>query len=346
MSRTREEIFGQYAALEQTLALSQRNRGIFERLLEQTAPKSIVFMGCGSSYSLSCSFRSIASLRARIPVYAFAAGDLWLHSARCRLALTDALVISVSRSGRTSELINACRAIREMNVGARLVSVVCAEDTPLEEMSLLTVKMPWAFDDSVCQTRCVSNLYAMGALIIGDLFHDGELRDGLTRVAQLGPDYLNRCDGPARRLAEADWDHAVVLADGEIDGLAEEGALAFKEICRVNSNCYHVLDVRHGPIVLIRERTLVLAAFNAPVSAYERALLAEIRSGGALLAVCSDEPVQVDGAVNFALGAKVAPAAAGLGLAAVCQLISCARAEAAGFDPDAPEGLKPWVDLG
>ena len=37
--------------------------------------------------------------------------------------------------------------------------------------------------------------------------------------------------------------------------IASEGALAFKEIARIPSISYHLLDVRHGPMVLIDDKT-------------------------------------------------------------------------------------------
>lgn len=345
MKLTLREIYAQYDALERTIALIDEKRGELVDTVRGMDPKAVVFTGCGSSYSLSCSFRSIASMRTRIPVYAVAAGDLWLNCERYRSMLSDALVISVSRSGQTSEVIKAYQSVAKLGVGTRFLSIICAENTPLETLSDMTLRMPWAFDESVCQTRCVSNLYAMGAMVVDALFGDGSIRESMSRVAAAGPDYLKRVDPIARSIAEMGWDHVVVLADGEVDGLAEEGALAYKEISQLNSNYYHLLDVRHGPMVLIREKTLVIACVKSPACSYEMALVDDLLRQGATAVCYSQMPLEKKDAVCVDFGREVGEVAGGLGLVALCQLISYYKSQVVGCDPDHPDGLRPWIEI-
>ena len=60
------------------------------------------------------------------------------------------------------------------------------------------------------------------------------------------------------KIGKQEFNNGIVLGECEITGLAEEGALAFKEIYQLNSNHYPVLDVRHGPMVKIDSKTLVI----------------------------------------------------------------------------------------
>ncbi|MBQ6374398.1 MAG: SIS domain-containing protein [Clostridia bacterium] len=345
MSLTLGEIRGQYAALKKTIQLLDEKHAALKEMIRNERPSSIVFTGCGSSYSLSCAFRTIASLRTDIPVYAVAAGDLWLNCVRYRRMLEGALVIAVSRSGETSELVNACTAIRDADVGTRFLSVVCAENTPQEALSDFTLCMPWAFDASVCQTRCVSNMFAMGAMIIGCLFDDPTIREGMAKMAACGPDYLERIEPIAKDLAAKAWDHGVVLADGEIDGIAEEAALTFKEICQQNSNYYHVLDVRHGPMVMIGAKTLVVAAVKSPVCKYEAQLIQDLVATGATVVCYAAQAIDIQGALCVPLGEEVGSVAFGLGLVALCQLTTYYKSLIVGCDPDRPDGLDPWIRI-
>ena len=345
MSLTLQEIRGQYQALEKTVALLDGQREQLKALLDRR-PASLVFTGCGSSFSLSCAFRSIAALRTDIPVYALASGDLWLNCERYARLLRDALVISVSRSGETSELVNACKAAAALGTGTRFLSIICAEGTPLEAISDFTLRMPWAFDHSVCQTRCVSNLFAMGAMVVGALFGDPSIREGVARMAACGEDYMARIEPVAKALAAGDWDHGVVLADGEIDGIAEEAALTFKEICQQNSNYYHILDVRHGPMVLIRGRTLAVVAAKSPLCQYELQLINDLIATGAKVVCYTMQPVEVPGATCIALGTDVGSVAFGLGLVAICQLTTYYKSLHVGCDPDRPDGLDAWIRIG
>lgn len=346
MKLTLKEIFAQYDALKQTIALLDANRDALKEYVAKVNPRAIVFTGCGSSYSLSCSFRTIASLRTELPVYAVASGDLWLNSEKYRSMCKDALVITVSRSGQTSEVLNAFKAVAAMNVNASFMGIACVVDSPLKALCGFTLEMPWAFDNSVCQTRCVSNMYSMGAMVIGALFGDDTIREGIVKVAECGPAYLEKVQDTAKQLAELDWDHAVVLADGEIDGLAEEAALTYKEISQLNSNYYHILDVRHGPMVLVGKKTLLIAAIKSPICPYEMALVDDAIANGAHTVCYTATEIEKADAICVNLGAEVGSVAYGLGLVALCQLTSYFKSQVVGCDPDNPDGLKPWIKIG
>lgn len=345
MSITLAEIKDQYRALEKTIAYIKRQSEALADFYKDVSPRTILFTGCGSSYMLSCSMRSIASVRFNIPVYALASGDLWLNSESYRPLLRDALVVSLSRSGCTSEVVNAYQAIAKMNVGAKFMSLTCAEDTPLEKLSDFTLAMPWNFDKSVCQTRCVSNLYAAGAMAIGEMAGDKAVMEGFEALTADGDAYLERIEPQLRKIAANNWTHGVVLADGPFDGLAEEGALAFKEISQLPSNYYHLLDVRHGPIVLINQQTLVIMHLSDGAREEELALVRDVVKKGAQVLTATNEPLEVENTINFAFGRKLSDIAAGLPLVNLCQMLTFFKSGIVGCDPDAPDGLNPWIKL-
>ncbi|MEL7608011.1 MAG: SIS domain-containing protein [Bacillota bacterium] len=346
MSITRSEIFGQYAALKQTLdCVAEQEKAIVE-FFNGASPRRLLFTGCGSSYALACSFRAIASLWSDIPVFAVPAGDLWRNFEEYKRLFDGALVLSVSRSGETSELINAYKTIRAAAPCTRFVSINCREDSTIAELSDFTISMPWAFDESVCQTRCVCCLYTAGMLTLAKMLGKADADEGFQKVAQNGPAFLERNDGTLRDLSKNPWNSVVVLADGPVEGLADEAALAFKEISCLQSNYYHVLDVRHGPIVLIDDKTLVMVLAGGRFGEYEKALVEEIAAKGALVAVCSELPFDIAGVkANIWFGERVGNLANGLILAAACQLASLYKSKINGCDPDRPEGLKPWIEL-
>ena len=136
-----------------------------------------------------------------------------------------------------------------------------------------------------------------------------------------------------------------MLCDGPSDGLAEEGALAFKEISQLPGNYYHLLDARHGPIVLIGEKALVLVSVKSPACRHEQAPIRDLVKKGARVVTCSQLPLEAPGAENFPLGEEVGSVAGGLGLVALCQRISDYKARETGGDPDRPDGLDPWIEI-
>lgn len=346
MSLTYQEIKEQYAALEQTLQYIDSRFADLRNLMTPKGPKEIVFIGCGSSYSLAVSAAAIAQIHTNTPARAIAAGDLLLHASRYAPKIEGALLLILSRSGATSEAVMAVETLKKHNIRFSLLSITCAASSPLAALSDVTLEMPWAFDHSVCQTRTVTCLYAAVARLL--LLAAGENTDAapdMEKTISGGPAYMDRIESVIREMASLPWQKAVVLGDAEIAGLCEEGALAFKEICRLPSSYHHVLDYRHGPMVLLDTKTLVIVALSDPNSLLETALVKEIRDKGASVVLYSDTPAPLDGVTNIVFGEKLAHMARGIPFIVICQLLACFKAEHNGVDPDQPEGLTPWISL-
>ena len=306
--------------------------------------QQLVFTGCGSSYSLAKSMAIIARVLTGRQAYAMASGDMLLHAGRYAASLDGACVIAVSRSGRTSELLMALEALKETGRTFKFAAFICADGTPLEAISDLTLAAPWAFDESVCQTRSVTNFYYMAANIFARLADDRILLDDLQKTVDIGPEYMAQAEKLAEELSRRPWSHCVVLADAELEGIAEEGSLAFKEICQIPSSYHHLLDVRHGPIVLIGADTLVLAALGT-CGALETGLLRDVSAKGAAVAAFTDIKADPGCAYISTFGSKLSHIAQGIPFILLCQLISYKKALCEGADPDRPAGLDSWIKL-
>ncbi len=345
MNQTIVEIRNQYEALEKTLDLFDKKREALSAAWKEAAPKALVFLGCGSSYMVSCSLRDAAGAMTDLPVYAFAAGDLWLNHTRYRRQLSGALVVAVSRSGRTSEILHAVDALESDGVNFTLCSLVAAVETPLGQRSAISVEIPWAFDESVCQTRSVSNLYAAGLSLLAAFTGDETLPAQLRRLAAEGPAYLQKAQPFMARIAKEDWNKALVLADGVSAGLATEGALAFQEISQLPGVQHHVLDVRHGPIVLVDEKTLALVYLYPDGQPQQEALIRDLQKKGAKILIYSNLPREIPGTESICLGAEVGEAAGTIAFLNLCQLAAYEKSMETGSDPDAPTGLDAWIQV-
>ena len=148
----------------------------------------------------------------------------------------------------------------------------------------------------------------------------------------------------ARQLAEKDWDHVVVLADAEAAGVMEEGALAFKEICCLNSNFYNLLDVRHGPVVMIDERTFVFA-FLESAGQTEQALLDDLRKRAGYVVSFGPFAAAEGEDTHFDTGEITDPVAAAIPALYLLQNVALYKALKRGVDPDRPNGLSAWIRL-
>jgi fructoselysine-6-P-deglycase FrlB-like protein len=242
-------------------------------------------------------------------------------------------------------MIMALESLKSEGCRFSAASLTCGEDTPLAAKCDFSLSMPWAFDNSICQTRTVTNFYFAAAYILAKATSNQPLLEDLSCVINGGPEYIKQIEPLADKLSPLPWNHCVVLADAELEGLAEEGALAFKEICQLPSNYYHLLDVRHGPMVLVGENTLVLAVLGAK-NELEYNLLLDIQKKGAHIVAFSDVDCKPLDGVHFSVyGNSLSYIARGIPFIVLCQMISYKKSLATGADPDKPTGLDAWIAL-
>ena len=140
-----------------------------------------------------------------------------------------------------------------------------------------------------------------------------------------------------------------VLSDGETYGVAQEAALAMTEIAYITSQHKHVLDVRHGPILLIGPQTFVLIRTTIEGFELERLLVRDIVDRGATVITYSDTEHQSDPVsgvfAHIYFGTALSDATSAIPLLLPMQLLSYQTAIENGHDPDAPEGLSSYIKL-
>ena len=345
MALTYTEIHDTFNALEKTVNYLEEKWTDIEAFFK--SKNRFIFVGCGSSYSNAKSFAMICKMSTGKSATALAAGDILLHKERYKKYIDGSAVVFISRSGRTSELILALDALKDIGCNISVASFICADDTPLGEKSDLILSTPWAFDESVCQTRCVTNAYFMAAYIASKLTENTSLTNELLMMIKEGPAYIKSAEALAEKLAEQPWTNAVILADAELEGIAEEGALVFKEVCQLPSSYHHVLDVRHGPMVLIGEKTLVIVALGT-TDELELNILNDFKSKKAVIVAFSDvnDGSLTEGEINYSdFGRKLSHISKGIPFIILCQLIAYYKSKKTGADPDNPTGLDPWISL-
>ena len=340
MSLTYKEIMSTQDTLQKTTAYINHE---WQKVAQfPDGKKQFLFVGSGSSFSVARSLSLMTYMHTGIPSLAISAGDLLLHTSRYSKILDGAAVVCISRSGKTSEMIMAVDLIKPYNV--HLAALVCADDTPLEERSELSLNMPWAYDHSVCQTRTVTNFYFAYSYILAKWLGDQTLLDDLKHITDNCDKFLKETEPMAKEIAGLSWDHAVVLADAELAGIADEGSLAFKEVCQLPTNFYNILDSRHGPMVLFNEQTLLFAALGVK-NELEINYLNDMLEKGSKIVALSDTPVDISGVTTLSYGRKLSHIALGLPFIMLCQLISFFKASHTGANPDEPTGLSAWISL-
>lgn len=339
-----KELRSQFDALLKTAAELKKCKEEARKVLGGIS--SLCVLGCGSSFSLAKSAAMQFSQNTGTPAYAIPAGDLLVNFPSYKKLLTGSTLMLLSRSGSTSEVIRAARLCKE-ELGCKVLSICAKTGVPVEELADWSLCLPWAFDEAVCQTRTVSNLYAaaLGLTYIaaGDEAHFEELC-ALTEYAET---FCPVNEALLTEFAQRPWTKAVVLGDSGMAGILEEGALAFKEICRRDSNHYHLLDVRHGPMVQIGADTLVIAMVSSGERALQEALLSDLAAKTDCLLVldCAADTSEPMPGTSISLPACSSDDLRAIYALYCIQVICLHHAMFRGVDPDKPEGLDAWIKL-
>jgi fructoselysine-6-P-deglycase FrlB-like protein len=150
-------------------------------------------------------------------------------------------VIAISRSGTTTEIIDAVQALPN---GTEVFGITGEAGSPLGELLTTELALPFADEQSVVQTRFATTVLT---LLLG----------------AYGWDVEASAQRAERHLTESlpDWageiQQFVFLGRGVGMALASEAALKFREILATWSEGYATMEYRHGPISAINERSLV-----------------------------------------------------------------------------------------
>lgn len=346
MNETYKEIKGQYDALIQTMNYMENKRGDINKFFIDKKPKSVIFIGSGSSFYISQSAELIAKARLGISAVSLPAGDIMLNYGAYSKIFKDSLIVAISRSGSTSEIIESIKNIKSVE-NIPVIGVSCKAQSELCKVSDLMLEIPWAFDKSVCQTRSVTNLYAIEALLAAFWAKDDKLVSDIITVINIGNDFMRNNESKLREIAETAWKDVIVLADGEIQGLSAEAALAFREISQIPAVYHHLLDVRHGPIVLIDKDTLVIARITGNGWEYQKGLLDDIARKGCKIVTFANESCIIPEKVNLNIHVNndLDYVATGILFIFISQITAYYKAIQKGLNPDMPDGLDAWIKL-
>ena len=342
---TEQEIMSQHIALEKTFDYVMLQREEIEAFFIQYPFKKFIFLGCGSSYMLCKSGETLFSACKNTSASAIAGGDYLIHHGFYEETVKEAIVVTLSRSGQTSEIIRSAKLIKE-KYGNPIISICLKEDNHMMQYSDLNLTMDWCFDQSVCQTRSVTNLYTAMLLLAAVYKGDEDAIASVKKAISMNETFKKEYQPILKSLAEKDWDNVIVLADGPVGGLAEEGALAFTEIAMLPGKCFHLLDYRHGPIVINDNKTLTVVLLSPVETKLQGDLVKDLKKqGGIVITVSTQKDNLYDADRHIFIGEIEDFGAMGIPFIFVLQMAAYEKSMMLGNNPDAPAGLDPFITL-
>jgi glutamine---fructose-6-phosphate transaminase (isomerizing) len=207
----------------------------------------VVFVARGSSDNAAVFGRYLAELSAGRPA-GLAAPSLYTRY-HADVDWRGYLVVALSQSGATPEIITTCQAVRA--AGATVIGVTNEPRGPLAAAVDLLLTTDAGPERAIPATKTVTAQFAVLVTVasaLGAAATDGVL-DGLAdTVADVLAD-----PGPARELAHR-WrgaDRLVVAGRGLGYAAALETALKVKETTGILAEGISTADLRHGPIAAV-----------------------------------------------------------------------------------------------
>ena len=345
MFYTEKEIMSQHEALKDTFAYFMEEKPRIEQFFSENPKRKFIILGCGSSYMLAKSAQRALSRYEGTSAAAVAGGDFLLNSDLYDASVRDSIVITLSRSGMTTEIVKAVEFIKE-NYKCPVISFSMLRENDLSKFSDLELIMDWCYDKSVCQTRTVTNLYAAVLMLAGFYGKDMDLVYNLRVTIEENEALKKKYRADLARIAEKGWKNAAVLADGVPCGIAQEGALAFTEIARIPGRYSNVLDYRHGPMVLNDYETLDIVLIKPGKNEMQKNLVEDLKAKGAVIVTVSCDQSSTYGSdLHIFAGESVRYETWGIVLISVIQILAYEKAIVRGCNPDLPEGLDPYIVL-
>ncbi|MCL5997550.1 MAG: SIS domain-containing protein [Chloroflexi bacterium] len=317
-----------------------------QALFAENRDRPVVFVGCGSPYYLELS--AAAAYRALTNKWAIAtpASEVLFNLDTALPGKSAPLVIAVSRSGETSELLLACKQLKERR-GSPILVITVSRGTSLEKLADVTVSIPNAGEQSMAQTRSFSAMLLSTLGAVAAAAHSQQLFDELRRAPDLAQSYLNNIRQPIADLMARGFNRIFFLGSGLRYGLANEGSLKMKEMSLTNAEPFHFMEFRHGPQSMVDEHTLVVGLVSRHAAEAETTVLREmVGLGGTVVAIGPDlSGMQDTASLKIQIDAGLSETAELVFYMPPLHLLAYNQAMGKGLDCDSPRNLHAWIRL-
>lgn len=338
------EISSQPEAWSKIISLVLGQEGSIREIFQGV--EEVIFAGCGSGLNASLSGAPVLQAKAHLSARAVPAVEVYKFSGSVINRGRKTLAILSSRSGKTTEVVNALRYLHGQ--GIPTLGITCTASSPLAVESSLSLVLDQVTEQAVITTRSLTGMILVTALIAAIQAQDGAYLDDLRRLPEIGAAHMQEFHDIGQTIGQrTDLTRYSFLANGPLYGAAHESQLKVKEMVLLPADCYPALDFRHGPQSNVDERMLVTVFFSDSAGEEEAHLLRDMKAlGGVTWAVCDRAPGEVAKETDYLLevGSGLGEFARGILYLPAVQYMAYYRALASGLNPDEPHNLAYWID--
>ena len=353
-----KEIFEQPKAVRDTITPRIRNGHIVLDDITLTAEElrrftKINIVACGTAYHVGVVAKYAFEELLRIQVEVDVASEFRY---RDPILNENTLMIIISQSGETADTLAALRLCKER--GVRTVGIVNVVGSSIAREADATM-YTWAGPEiSVATTKAYSTQLAACYLLATEFARvRGTLADGQYEqlVAELEalPEKIEKTLADKERIQwfaskYANAKDAFFIGRGLDYAVALEGSLKFKEISYIHSEAFAAGEMKHGPISLVENGTLVVGILTQP-DLFEKSVsnMVEVKSRGAfLMGLTTYGNYSIEDTAGFTVyvpktDPHFATSLSVIPLQLLAYYVSCAK----GLDVDKPRNLAKSVTV-
>lgn len=216
-------------------------------------PKMVMIIGRGSSDHAGVFAKYLIEIELNIPTCSAAPSVSSIY--KKQLKLDSALVIVISQSGRSPDIIEQAKMAK--SGGAYCIAIVNDETSPLKDIVDQVLPIRAGKEVSVAATK--SYLATLSALV--HLIAVWSKNRALYASLKELPTVLQKVTANEIQLLPSDFEHIdnmVVLSRGISFGIAKEIALKLKEVCSIHAEAFSSAEFLHGPITLVEKGLHIL----------------------------------------------------------------------------------------
>ncbi|MFH1513957.1 MAG: SIS domain-containing protein, partial [bacterium] len=209
---TLKEILSQPETWEKTLTYLSKNN--VSSLPKPSDYDAVIFTGCGSTYYLSIwAARSMQRIQGVI-AKALPASELWYSAEVWMRPYKNVLLVAVSRSGETSETLQAVKRFNDLGIG-KSISITCYPDSKLPKLTHQSIIVPAGQERGIAQTRSFSNLMLTTSFLI----HHGT--QGAVGIKEFAERFINKYKDVSAQIGrDPSLERFFFLGNGPLFGLA------------------------------------------------------------------------------------------------------------------------------
>ena len=291
---TSKEIFAHYTAKEiheqpKTLkaAINQDSAKILEFTSAITEAEQIFITACGTSYHAGLILRNLlarmAKIRSTISVSSEFSHDIELID-------EDTLVIALSQSGETADLLESVSGAKEQ--GAKVFSILNVEGSSLNRESQLNLFFNCGPEIGVAATKSFTSQLAVIYLIVFSIVNDSRMLNELRDIGQSVEKVLENEKNVIKIADKYKNNNDLYFVGRSIHlPIALEGALKLKELAYNHAEGMAGGELKHGTLALI-ERGTPVVILNPEDHTYDEMLsnASEMKARGAKIIGVSNKP--------------------------------------------------------